>query len=314
MDSKDKLSSFLALLNNVRNISGLNEANTKSSIVVPILQELQWNVRSPFEVVLEYTLDNGTVDYALKIFDEIKVLLEIKKIGENLDKYENQIKKYAIDKNVYLFILSDGLKWQFYTWLEKGIEIFKFHILDIKTQELKFVAQELINILSKGNIISNRSYNYIRTIIEQDTNKLALYEQIINIWHKIIDEPHPSLCNLIIEKVKIEFGKSARIQDVIKILNAYRKEFDKIRGTIQIDKQPEMKPAHVVNSQKVRHVVLHLKNKLRKDIIPIRDIMPRVFRQMSTEDVEKSIQMLCSIGFCELVGRKVKVLDERAGR
>jgi hypothetical protein len=141
MDFDSKLSSFMVLLGEVRHYSALNEANTKSGIIVPILQALQWNVRSPFEVVREYTLDNGTVDYALKIFDEIKVLIEVKKMSENLDKCEYQIKKYAIDKNVYLFILTDGIRWQFYTWLKEGIEIFKFYDLDINTHESQYVAK-----------------------------------------------------------------------------------------------------------------------------------------------------------------------------
>ena len=125
MDFDNKINSFMALLGSIRHYSALSEANTKSGIIVPILHELQWNVRSPFEVVREYSLDSGTVDYALKIFDEIRVLIEVKKMSENLDKYENQIKKYAIDINVYLFILTDGIRWQFYTWLKEGIEIFK---------------------------------------------------------------------------------------------------------------------------------------------------------------------------------------------
>jgi len=66
-----------------------------------------------------------------------------------LQIYENQIRKYALNKNIYLFILSDGIKWQFYTLLQQGIEIFKFYELDIKNQEPQFVAKELIDLLSK---------------------------------------------------------------------------------------------------------------------------------------------------------------------
>jgi len=310
MDIDSKLSNLIALLGKIRHFSAFNEANTKSSIIVPILHELQWNIRSPFEVVREFTLQNGTVDYALKIIDEIKVLIEVKKIGENLQIYKNQIRKYALDKSIYLFILSDGIKWQFYTWLEEGIEIFKFYDLDVKTQEPQLVAQELINLLSKENIISNRSYDYIRSIIEQDTYKLALYEKIINMWHKIIDEPHPSLCDLIIESVKIEFGRSPEIQDVKKVLSAYRKEFDKIRETIQIDKQAQLKPTHAQQTEKLRKAILKIREKKKDDLVPIREIMPYVFRQMTTQEVNGAIDRLCSIGFCEMAGRKIKVLAE----
>ena len=295
----------MALLGQLRHYSALNEASTKSGIIVPILQELQWNVRSPFEVVREYTLDNGTVDYALKIVDEVKVLIEVKKMGENLQNCENQIKKYAIDKNIYLFILSDGLRWQFYTWLEEGIEIFKFHDIDIKTQEPQFVAKELIHILSKDNILSNKSYDYIRGLIQKDTYKLALYGEITKIWHKIIDEPHPSLCNLIIELVKESFGRSAEIQDVKKILSAYNTEFNKIRGTFLIDKQSKM---HSPVMEKLKRNILRLSEIQNSDTISRRDIRQRVSR-ISKKEMEEGLGQLYSIGFCEFVGRKIKILN-----
>ena len=160
-DFNTRLTNITDLLIKVRRYSMLNEADTKSVIIVPILQELGWNVRSPFEVLREYAIEGGVVDYALKIIDDIKVIIEIKKMGENLYYYENQLKKNAIDKNTYLFVLSNGLTWQFYTWLKEGIDIFKFNVLDITSNEPIFVAKELVNILSKQNILSNKSHDYI---------------------------------------------------------------------------------------------------------------------------------------------------------
>jgi hypothetical protein len=186
MDFDNKLINLINLLLKIRRYSALNEADTKSVIIVPILQELQWNVRSPFEVSREYTIENGKVDYALKIIDDVKVLIEVKKMGESLHNYENQIKRYAIDKNIYLFVLSNGIMWQFYTWLKGGIEIFKFHVLDVKGNEPKLVAKELMNILSKENILSNKSYDYIKNIIAKDPYNFSLYEEITEIWHKIL--------------------------------------------------------------------------------------------------------------------------------
>jgi len=229
-----KLNSLISLINKVRHYPIFNEADTKSAIIVPILQELQWDVRSPFEVAREYTIENGKVDYALKIIDDVKVLIEIKKMGESLHNYESQIKRYAIDKNIYLFVLSNGILWHFYTWLKEGIEVFKFYVLDLNGNEPHFVAKELMNILSKENILSNKSYDYIKNIIAKDPYNFALYEEITEIWHKILDEPHSSLCNLIIELVKESYGRSPTIKDVKKVLSAYNTEFHTIRGTVKI--------------------------------------------------------------------------------
>jgi hypothetical protein len=167
--------------------------------------------------------------------------------------------------------------------------------------------------LSRENIISNRSYEYVRRIIQKDKFKLALYEEIIEVWHKILDEPHVSLCNLIIDIVKMSFGRTPEIHDIKAVLSAYREEFDKIRGTIHINKQPELKPAHVQQVDKVINVILRLRKKKNGNIIPIREIMPYVFRQIKSDKVNVIINELCNIGFCELIGRKVNVLDEKSG-
>jgi hypothetical protein len=75
----------------------------------------------------------------------------------------------------------------------------------------------------------------------------------------------------------------------------------------------KIKPDHAEKTEKLKGVILRLKGKKKDSIIPIRDIMPYVFRQMTTEEVNTAINVLCGIGFCRLVGRKVEVLDENAG-
>ncbi len=308
MNIDSKSSNLITLLNKTRHYHAMNEANTKSTIIVPILQELQWNVRSPFEVTREYTLGTGKVDYALKFIDEIKVLIEVKKMGENLDNAENQIKKYAIDKKIYLFILSDGLRWQFYTWLKEGIEIFKFHDIDIKIQEPQFVANELVNILSKENIFSNKSYDYIRNIIKKDPYKFALYEEIINIWHKMLDEPHPSLCNLIIELVKELFGRSAEIQDVKKVLSAYNIEF-KSRGKIIIDGPSEF-PKN--DEEFVMKNIKRLHELKKTEWIKKRNIAQRIYRRIKPKQLDQILNNLYGKGLIQLKGKvDIKLINNK---
>lgn len=87
MFPEDKLRGLVDIINKCNKYYNYDEANTKSAIIIPVLQELNWNVNSPFELVCEYPLETGKVDYALKIVDEIKVLIEVKKMGENLDNY-----------------------------------------------------------------------------------------------------------------------------------------------------------------------------------------------------------------------------------
>jgi hypothetical protein len=76
----------------------------------------------------------------------------------------------------------------------------------------------------------------------------------------------------------------------------------------------KVKPPHVSHTEKMRHVILMLEKKIGKgSLVPIRDIMPRVYRQMKKEEIETAIETLCHIGFCKLDGRKLKVVDRKVG-
>jgi hypothetical protein len=75
----------------------------------------------------------------------------------------------------------------------------------------------------------------------------------------------------------------------------------------------KVRPDYVIKTDKLRHVMLMLKAKSNSNLIPIRDITPRVFRQMSSKELDDSISSLCGIGFCELVGRKLRIIDETRG-
>ncbi len=72
-------------------------------------------------------------------------------------------------------------------------------------------------------------------------------------------------------------------------------------------------PAHAMRSDILRDTILKLSKKKKDNIVPIREIMPYVYRKMTTQEVEEGINTLCSIGFCKLVGRKIEVLDQKIG-
>ena len=239
MVPENNLTYLANLIDKVKTYNINNEANTKSNIITPILSALNWNVNSSFEVVREYPLaDGGRVDYALRVVDDIKVLIEAKKMTENLSIYENQIRKYAADnKHINLFVLSNGIQWQFYTWL-KGIVLFLFMDIDINIIDAKRIAHELYFILSKDNITSKLSDNYIKDKIANDPFNVALYNAIIEVWHNILERPSPQLCDLIMDTVKNEFNMLATDNDVKKILEEYHKEFIKIRGNIKVKSGP----------------------------------------------------------------------------
>src|SRR5690554_2796150 len=77
----------------VRNHSSaiLTEEAVKTAVVLPFLSALGYDVFNPNEVIPEFTADavgkkGEKVDYAIKVGDQIRILVECKPISVTLDK------------------------------------------------------------------------------------------------------------------------------------------------------------------------------------------------------------------------------------
>ena len=83
---KDKLISFIKSLQTDRPIVSFDEAATKNALVLRLLFILGWDPFNIQEVRPEYTVAGKRVDYALRLSDFSKVFIEVKRIGEQLDR------------------------------------------------------------------------------------------------------------------------------------------------------------------------------------------------------------------------------------
>lgn len=115
--------------------------------------------------------------------------------------------------------------------------IYHFYSLDFNTGVDIHIANEIHRLLSKNNIRSNSSQDYINILTKQDDSGLTLHEAIIQVWHKILDEPHPLLCKLIIDEVNKSFQMSAQSKDIERILKDYNDAFKKIRAIKNYNKK-----------------------------------------------------------------------------
>jgi hypothetical protein len=96
----------------------LNEQNTKSSLIDPVLRALGWDTEDFEEVHREYKpkpTDNP-VDYALFILRTPRLFLEAKALGGNLNdrRWANQIMGYAAVSGVEWVVLTDGNEYRLY--------------------------------------------------------------------------------------------------------------------------------------------------------------------------------------------------------
>ena len=102
------------------------EEATKTAFVMPFINLLGYDVFNPTEVVPEYTADIGTkqgekVDYAIFKDNEVIMLIECKKYGEDLsDVHTSQLYRYFSVAHARIAVLTDGVLYRFYTDLEES--------------------------------------------------------------------------------------------------------------------------------------------------------------------------------------------------
>ena len=197
-------------------VPGLSsEAETKLAVILPILQNLSWNVFNVEEIKPEYSVGSGRVDFALIIKGQCKVFIEAKPIGEDLSNHQEQLLKYSFQEGVPLSVLTNGITWWFYlSTSEVPWERRRFFTIDILEQECQQVIEKFSDFLSKENISSGDAIKNANLVLKNKQKIKIIEETIPKAWTKIIDEPDERLIELINETVEKICGLKAE-PDVI---------------------------------------------------------------------------------------------------
>jgi len=95
----------------------IGEENTKHALIEPVLRALGWDVEDLDEVRCEYKLKqaDNPVDYAFFVHGNLRLFVEAKALGENLDKCAHQIMGYAgVAGVVEWIVLTNGNEYRIY--------------------------------------------------------------------------------------------------------------------------------------------------------------------------------------------------------
>ena len=147
-----------------------NEATIQQYVVLPILRALGWddaNLAS-MEVLPEYAVKGGKVDYALKLGQKLALFIECKRWSEPLERHEDQIVKYAFEAGVRIAGLTNGKIWKFYfSWIE-GSPVSERIFCEIDVEDRVNAISDLEKYLLKYNVVSGRA---------EDDAQIALKEK-----------------------------------------------------------------------------------------------------------------------------------------
>lgn len=103
----------------------VTEEAVKTAVVLPFFGALGYDIFNPSEVIPEFTADavgkkGEKVDYAIKVDDKIRILVECKPISTQLDKVHlAQLYRYFSVTSARFALLTNGRHFQFHTDLDE---------------------------------------------------------------------------------------------------------------------------------------------------------------------------------------------------
>jgi len=162
-----------------------NEEATKSAFVMPFFQALGYDVFNPNEVIPEFTADIGTkkgekVDYAIQQNNEPIIIVECKHWEDQLTLHNTQLQRYFNVTNAHFAILTNGIKYKFYSDLEKENRMddkpfFEFDFENIKESAINELMKFHKSTFDVDKITTNASFlkymNEIKEIFEREFNQ-----------------------------------------------------------------------------------------------------------------------------------------------
>lgn len=237
MDFIDQIKQFAKRVENLRENIQTEEA-TKTSIILPFLQLMGFDIFNPNEVVPEYTADVGIkkgekVDYAILTDGEPVILIEAKSINEKLEKHDSQLFRYFGTSKAKFAILTNGIEFKFYTDLEQPNRM----------DESPFMSIDILN-LKDNQIAELKKFHKSNFSIDEVLNiasELKYTTEIKRLFNEQLNNPNDEFVRLFLNDIY----SGVKTQNVIdkfrpivkKSLNQYLSETmnDKIKTALDVE-------------------------------------------------------------------------------
>lgn len=186
-----------------KGLEGKAEQATREIAVSPVLAHLGWETSDANEVFREFPVEGGQVDYCLKTRQKSHVLIEVKRTGEPLENYQEQLLRYSFAEGVPLAALTDGLIWWLYipsgegNWGNRRFFDVNFH-KDSKEE----VSKNLMRFLGKKALLDGSAAKEAQKEFDKLQQEKQASGELPKAWLELVSEPEGLLVDLLREKVK----------------------------------------------------------------------------------------------------------------
>ncbi len=158
----------------------LNEADTVQRLVMFLEEVLGYDPL--IEITREKQVKDKYVDIALKIEDQVKLLVEAKSAATELrDRHIEQAKAYAVESNIRWVILTNGVVWSLYHLsFDEGLDYVRVFSVDLSNPDLD-KAVELLSLLHRQNVKKGAHEAFWKKHAALDASSLgrALYTESV---------------------------------------------------------------------------------------------------------------------------------------
>ena len=203
-----------------------NEAAVSHSIVLRLLDALNWPRFNPQVIIPEYSVGGRRVDFALcHPPSKPLVFIEVKQVG-NIAGAEQQLFEYAFHEGVPIAILTDGQKWQFFDPSGQGnFSERKVRELDMIQDDSDQIAKHLDRYLNyNGSIRTGKAVEAIKKDYESVRQQRQVATQLPVVWNELVQERNDYLLLAVMEKAKKKIGHEPTEEQVLGFLKSLKTE------------------------------------------------------------------------------------------
>lgn len=215
------LQDTIARITNNATLLVSSEEATRQAAILPVLSELGWAWHNIDEVVPEYRVGDGRVDYCLRVRGRSTVFIEVKRAGTDLQPHQPQLLQYSFLEGVQLAALTDGLVWWLYLPTAEGSwEQRRFFSLDATRVSAARAAEILTSFLAHDAVASGDAVSRARAEFAGMERERRIAEAFPIAWRQLTQGPDELLVDLVSEAVAGIAGHSPEAEEVARFLGA----------------------------------------------------------------------------------------------
>lgn len=190
MDFKDSIKQLADKIAQLKD-GILTEEATKNAFIMPFINTLGYDVFNPLEVIPEMDCDlvkkkGEKIDYAIMKEGSPIILIECKHWKQDLSLHDTQLKKYFVASKAKFGLLTNGIRYLFYTDLEDQNIMDEKPFLELDITELKDYQFEELKKFHKSYFDIDNILNSASELKYSNELKKIFAEEIVNPTPEIV--------------------------------------------------------------------------------------------------------------------------------